>query len=456
MSRTALAGRVAGALLLLAASVGASAATLHRIGDARADQRAADATASQQLGRQAQLEEQVAQLEVEIGIAADAATRDASDARSLTDSTALLARMRTRIERVRSDIATKTAERRKRQQPIDLLVSCQRVLDEAASELGTPTYGDQLGTAVGTLEAGRVRCQAALALLRGANGAVHPYDFPDPFVLPIGPLGYLAFATNGPAGSIQVLASNDLQTWRVQSPATTGVPGWAERGYSWAPSVQRVGDVWILYYAVRERSSQRQCITTAVSTLPGGPYIDGSTGPLICQRDLGGSIDPSSYRDELGFQHLVWKSEGELTGGRSGIWTQVIGGDGRSLIGTPTELLVADQEWEHKIIENPTMTKVGDQWVLLYSGNRWNTTDYAIGYALCAGSGGPCTRPPQPVALRSSASLQGPGGAAVFRTPSGTTMVAFAAWDPGQVGFPNPRRLHLAKVALTPLGLVVG
>jgi hypothetical protein len=55
--------------------------------------------------------------------------------------------------------------------------------------------------------------------------------------------------------------------------------------------------------------------------------------------------------------------------------------------------------------------------------------------------------------LRSDGAREGPGGAELFRTASGQLKVAYAAWDAGDVGIPNPRRLHLGTVSWTPLGL---
>jgi hypothetical protein len=43
--------------------------------------------------------------------------------------------------------------------------------------------------------------------------------------------------------------------------------------------------------------------------------------------------------------------------------------------------------------------------------------------------------------------MEGPGGADAFSTVNGRTAVAYAAWDRGKVGFPNPRRLHLATIS---------
>ncbi len=55
-----------------------------------------------------------------------------------------------------------------------------------------------------------------------------------------------------------------------------------------------------MYYTVREAASQQQCISRAVAAAPAGPFLDDSSGPLVCQRDLGGSIDPSPFVDDDG------------------------------------------------------------------------------------------------------------------------------------------------------------
>ena len=45
-----------------------------------------------------------------------------------------------------------------------------------------------------------------------ADGLAYPFDFPDPFVLPVGGT-YFAYATNSVAGNIQIIESSDLTHW---------------------------------------------------------------------------------------------------------------------------------------------------------------------------------------------------------------------------------------------------
>ena len=383
------------------------------------------------------------QLEAIVDQTEAATARDLSDAQLIDHSVTKLQQLRAQITTVRNDVKLAQADRAKRQQVLDILLGCRDTLDQATEQLQTPGVSATAATSV--LNAGRATCQQALSVIDRRTAAVHPYDFPDPAVITYKGT-YYAYGTNGPGGTIQALRSHDLKTWAVLPSVLAGVPPWAKPAYTWAPSVQQVGSsAFVLYYAVRDRGSNRQCISSAISFFPTGQFIDVSKGPIVCQTQFGGSIDPSTYTDEFGFQHLLWKSEGETVGGRATIWTQIVAYDGRRLAGTPIQLLAADERWQDKVIENPSMAKVGDTWILLYAGNHWNTPGYATAYAICKTSVGPCTPPPDNVVLQSSGAIAGPGGAQFFRSRGGSTLVAYAAWEADQIGYPNVRRLHLAR-----------
>jgi beta-xylosidase len=67
-----------------------------------------------------------------------------------------------------------------------------------------------------------------------------------------------------------------------------------------------------LYSAVQDQAFVRQMsISVATSASPDGPFVDRSTGPLVCQTHLGGSIDPAPFVDEGCSRWLVWKSNGD-------------------------------------------------------------------------------------------------------------------------------------------------
>lgn len=352
-----------------------------------------------------------------------------------------------RIQELRSELAESAAQLQaasdaasQHRADLEQLQACWRALDGAAESLRAQPA--DTAAAVQALRTGDRSCTAALELARGTTGAVHAYDFADPSVLVAG--GHLyAFGTNGPAGTIQVLHSTDLEHWEIRTGGLRSLPDWAQAGRTWAPSVHRIGSRYVMYYAVQTRSTSKQCISVATSSAPAGPYLDTSTGPLVCQADVGGSIDPDAYTDGSGFAHLIWKSDSFTTDQPAQIWSQYLGADGTSLLREPFLMLTADQGWQDDVIENPSMVRTGDAWYLVYSGNHWDTDRYATAYATCSSENGPCASPSDPVLLSGTATTTGTGGAQVFRLGDGTLMVAWAAWDRGYVGLPNIRRLHI-------------
>jgi len=112
----------------------------------------------------------------------------------------------------------------------------------------------------------------------------------------------------------------------------------------------------------------------------------------------------------------------------------------------PARLLGADKSWERGIVEAPTMFRDGNSYFLLYSPNSWESADYAIAYAACAGPAGPCLKPDDGRILRSDGARTGPGGAEVFTDSGGAVHIAFHAYAGPDVGYPNSRFFHVAGV----------
>ncbi len=227
-------------------------------------------------------------------------------------------------------------------------------------------------------------CQAADGGGAGPGGPVYPYDFPDPDIIRVGNT-YYGYATNSAAGNIQMISSTNLTTWNLQGTALPQVPAWARPGYTWAPGVVDLSGRYVLFYSVVDSANALECISEAVAAQPQGPFVDTTTGPLVCQGDLGGSIDPSPFVDPSGRPYLLWKSIGTANQ-PSTIWTQQLSPDGTGLLGAPTALLGPDQPWEGNVVEGPDMVDVAGTYYLFYSGNNWNSAAYAIGVATCRGS----------------------------------------------------------------------
>jgi beta-xylosidase len=274
-------------------------------------------------------------------------------------------------------------------------------------------------------------------------------DFPDPFVLRAGAT-YYAFSTESGLQQVPVLKSVDLKTWQPVGDALPRLPSWSSPGFVWGPAVLARGGTFLLFYATQVAANGRQCISEAISVLPQGPYADVSSGPLVCQLDRGGSIDPNPFVAADGSAWLIWKSEGTTAGEPTRIWSQPLNSDGRALAGQPTELLHTELPWEQPIIEGPAMWLAPDgHLILFYSANRWQTASYAIGWASCTSPAGPCQRGTSQPWLSTAGARAGPGGPSVFSDIAGRTYLAFHAWHAPFVGYPQgARRFYIVGLSV--------
>ena len=274
---------------------------------------------------------------------------------------------------------------------------------------------------------------------------VYEDNFPDPHMVLHGG-EVIAYATNdGP--NLPMLKSTDLVNW---APVTTpegeradGMPDlapWAKEGRTWAPEVLKVGSSWLLYYTAANASRNVQCIGVAVAASPTGPFRDASTEPLVCQYDEGGTIDANPFRDKDGQLYLYYKSDGNAVGRRTYIWGQKLSADGLTLAGEPVALIQDDADWEWRLVEAPAMVRTpSDGYQMFYSAAffGWDypkerLSNYATGYANCAGPLGPCKDAPENPILhsfndREAGCLSGPGHPAIFEA-NGRHFIAFHAW----------------------------
>jgi beta-xylosidase len=265
-------------------------------------------------------------------------------------------------------------------------------------------------------------------------------NFPDPFILRVG-TDFYAYATNaeGNRGNVQMAHSTNLADWELMRDgnrlhdAMPTLPPWAREGWTWAPEVIRTAAGYVIHFTAKDRRSGAQCLGAAFSTDPRGPFTSTATEPLVCQTDIGGTIDSSPFRDADGQLYLYYKNDGNARGGRTQIWGQRLTPDGLHVTGDPVPLLRNDVAWEAHVIEAPTMVRHGDGYLIFYSANHFGWEEnqrlspYAIGYATCRGPLGPCTDAPNNPLLysynsREAGCLSGPGHQSIFTVGTRTFM----------------------------------
>ncbi|HXQ19140.1 MAG TPA: glycoside hydrolase family 43 protein [Acidimicrobiales bacterium] len=296
----------------------------------------------------------------------------------------------------------------------------------------------------------------------------HGGDVADPFVLRVGNQ-LLLFSSQASffGENVPLRVSGSLTEWRGPPiDALPVLPAWADDGFTWGPDVRRVGARYVLWFSAPLRSSGAaltKCIGEAVSRSPYGPYRAGAA-PLVCQLDHYGSIDPRSFMDRRGRLWLSWKSDdnADLNGpGHSSIYVQRLSRSGISLLGSPVQLLTADEPWEGRIVEAPDMVYAADHYWLFYSGNWFNQPDYGIGVAECVSPTGPCVKPMVGPWLGSNAQGSGPGEESVFTDPQGAWLLYAPHAVDYQASTPRPVALmHMAfdqfgPYALAPTTLIV-
>jgi hypothetical protein len=276
---------------------------------------------------------------------------------------------------------------------------------------------------------------------------------------------YYAFATNGgsfetPFSHIQRFRSDDFVHWTPTAApdALSRLPDWAQRNYTWAPTVFRAGGEYLMYFTARHRASGDQCIGLAISADgPGGQFVPEAS-PRICQHNLGGSIDPYYFENPTnGNRFLYFKNDGNSPqcSCRITLWgVRLHNGTGRPLSTDPSAVATplldySPGTWEFPLIENPAMTynEVTGSYQLFYAGGWWKNNTYATGYATCDGPLGPCDKRTGGAPWHNNTpNAKGPGGAAFFADIAGRNWMAYHGYAPGAVGHPNPRHLFFEKV----------
>jgi beta-xylosidase len=285
--------------------------------------------------------------------------------------------------------------------------------------------------------------ESAAARTPGADEFTNPvYDEPlaDPYILAVDGT-YYAYGTKGfEATDFATVRSMDLVSWEELPTALPELPEWST-GRTWAPEVAPVGDGYVMYFSTNAPDipnpfgDPSQCVAAAVSDEPEGPFVVPADEPLVCQPELGGSIDATWFEDADGARYLIWKNDGNCCGIPTQFFIQPLSEDGLTLTGDPSELgLENDELWEGQVIEAPSMYERDGTYYLFYSGGHFGTSQYAVGYATSDTVTGPFRDAEENPILVTKAPAAGPGHQTIFEDDDGDLWMAYHAWDIARVG----------------------
>jgi hypothetical protein len=299
-------------------------------------------------------------------------------------------------------------------------------------------------------------------LMKRADSPEIATDFPDPSILQDTDGQWYSFATAGNGRQIQVAkasAAHGPWTYVDQDLLPDGGT-WATSQNTWAPDVHVLDDgTYVMYYSGQVANSTAfHCVGTATSKTILGPYTP-SDEPFDCDLSIGGSIDPSGFKDADGKRYVVYKIDGNSIGHGGScnnevapivstpILLQQVEADGVTKIGSPIQILDRTTA-DGPLVEAPTIlrNKKG-MYVLFFSSGCYTEPTYNVNYATASNVTGPYTRSSTPlITTDDSFGLTAPGGATP--TIDGSGIVFHADCAEGRCLFENKIGIQGAKVVL--------
>lgn len=250
-----------------------------------------------------------------------------------------------------------------------------------------------------------------------AEGGKSQIPLADPYILLDGDT-YYAYGTND-ANGIRCYTSDDLRVWKYEGLALNKT-NTTETQWFWAPEVYRIGNKYIMYYSANEH------LYAATASSPKGPFKQ--VGSYQMEKLIGNEkcIDSHVFIDEDSTAYIFFV---RFTDGNC-IWQAKLSDDFITPVeGTLRKCFAASQSWELKmgrINEGPNIIKQGRRYYLTYSGNHYESQDYAVGYAYTTNiATGTWTKYTNNPILRRWDDLVGTGHHSLFYDKEGTLRIVF-------------------------------
>ncbi|MBR0543731.1 MAG: family 43 glycosylhydrolase [Bacteroidaceae bacterium] len=250
-----------------------------------------------------------------------------------------------------------------------------------------------------------------------AEGGKSQIPLADPYILLDGDT-YYAYGTND-ANGIRCYTSDDLRVWKYEGLALNKT-NTTETQWFWAPEVYRIGNKYIMYYSANEH------LYAATAPSPKGPFKQ--VGSYQMEKLIGSEkcIDSHVFIDEDSTAYIFFV---RFTDGNC-IWQAKLSDDFITPVeGTLRKCFAASQSWELKmgrINEGPNIIKQGRRYYLTYSGNHYESQDYAVGYAYTTNiATGTWTKYTNNPILRRWDDLVGTGHHSLFYDKEGALRIVF-------------------------------
>ena len=300
------------------------------------------------------------------------------------------------------------------------------------------------------------------------NNPVWPDTMADPAALKVGNR-YYAYGT-GPHSktdgrAFRVLGSHDFAHWQEVGGALTPLADPAKKFY-WAPEVAERDGTFFMYYSAGGPAGEGHQLRLATATKPEGPFTD--TGRVLLPSEPF-SIDGHPFRDPKDGRWYLYFAKDFLDGDRPGTGTAVVplGDDMAPTKEKPRTAVRATADWQifersrewlgktwpaWHTVEGPFVVFHDGRYYLFYSGGRWESDTYGVGYAVADHPLGPWkdeqAKNGATILRTLPGKIIGPGHNSVVKGPDGKDYIVYHAWDTGHTA----RRMFISPLEWTASG----